>query len=546
MKADLILKSSHIFTGDGSEPKPGCVAIKGNRIIAAGTHADTCVGPETKVMDFGDKLIMPAFIDAHTHYFQGAISASAYMCMDIAASTSEAECVEMVKRYSRQHPEHTRIRGMGWFPANWNDAPLPTKITLDQAFPDKPVYLLAADGHTMWLNTRALQESGITADLQPTSGSVGTFENGELNGLLFEPEAYKPAMEKMMEFEDGVRKEIYKAFNAKLNARGITSVSDMSADDYGDDTEHIYRLIRSLEDSRELSCRLHVFTKLDGYTDFSKATALSKKYDSESFQVSGVKGFIDGVTSTFTGLLLEPYADKPSTCGEGVPLSSKEDNERYITAANKAGLPVRLHCIADGSVRMALDLFEASEKVNGRHGLANTIEHIETIHPDDIPRLAQLSVIASMQPYHLTLDVNEKIRRVGQERCKWEWPHKTILQSGAQLAFGSDYPVVDFNPFPNIYAAVTRCDDEGKPTGVNPQECISLAETLKAYTSGAAKAYSRDDLGLLEEGKLADIIVIDCNLFDLDPMDIPKASVEMTFMDGNMVYRKQEEKDEPS
>lgn len=538
MKADLILKSKTIFDGKEKNPFSGIVAIKENKIIYAGEDTRVYDGPDTERREYGDKLIMPAFIDAHTHYFSGAISSSDYMCTEITESRSEEECVQIIERYAKAHPKETRIRGMGWFPANWGDAPLPTKESLDAAIPDRPVYLMAADAHTCWLNSKALEEAGIHPNMKPKSGSVGIDEKGELTGLLFEPDAYKPALEKIMDLEPKVMKQINKEFLAKLNACGITAVSEMTADDYDQTTYKNYESVKELEKDGELTCRLHLFAKLDGYTDFSQAVELQKKYCSEKLCFSGVKGLLDGVTSTFTGLLLEPYADKPETCGIGVPLASEEDNRSYILAANKAGLPVRLHCIGDGSVRMALDFFEKSLEVNGKHGLHNTIEHIETIHPDDIKRFAQLDVIPSMQPYHLTLDFNEKVRRVGTARCRWEWPHKSILQQGGKLAFGTDYPVVDFNPFPNIHAAVTRCDDQGQPTGINPQEAITLGEALIAYTSGAAGAYSRSDIGTLEQGKLADVIVIDRNLFQIEPGELKDASVELTVMDGNIVFER--------
>ncbi|MCI7304325.1 MAG: amidohydrolase [Clostridiales Family XIII bacterium] len=538
MKADLVLKSKAIFNGRDKKVFSGAVAIRGNQILCAGEAAEELIGADTRVIDCGDKLVMPAFVDAHTHYFSGAISSSDHMCTEISQSQSEEECAEMIRQYALAHPDEKRIRGMGWFPANWQDAPLPTKASLDAAVPDRPVYLLAADAHTCWLNSKALAEAGITPDMKPKSGSVGVDEEGRMTGLLFEPEAYKPAMDKIMDIEPEIMKEINRDFIAGLNACGITSASEMMGDDYDAATYKKYDSIMRLEEDDELTLRLHIFGRMDGYTDFTKALDMQKRYASEKLRFSGVKGFIDGVTSTFTGLLLEPYADKPETCGIGVPLASWEDNKRYVTAANSYGLPVRLHCIADGSVRMALDLFQASIEKNGRHGLRNTVEHIETIHPDDIPRFAQLDVIPSMQPYHLTLDFNEKIRRVGEERCRWEWPHKTILNHGGQLAFGTDYPVVEYNPFPNIYSAVTRCDDDGNPTGVNPQECIGLDDTLIAYTSGAARAYSRDDIGVLEEGKLADVIVVDRNLFAIDPMEIKDAAVEMTIMDGKIVFER--------
>lgn len=231
----------------------------------------------------------------------------------------------------------------------------------------------------------------------------------------------------------------------------------MFADEYTEGTCNKYMAIKELEATGDLLSRIHIFTRLLGYTDFTKAKEFQKTFWSDKLRVSGVKGFVDGVTSTYTGYLLEPYSDRPDTCGIGVPLDSREAMEKSIVAANAAGLQVRLHCIADASVRMALDMYEVSEKKNGKHGLKNTIEHIEHIHPDDIPRFAALDVIPSMQPAHLPLDNNEKIGRIGEKRCRWEWLHRSLLDAGAIIAFGTDFPVVEYNPFPNIYAAITRC-----------------------------------------------------------------------------------------
>lgn len=538
MFADIILKSSCIFTSLSKTPVSGAVAIGGGKILAVGEDATTFAGPGTQVRDYGDKLIMPGFVDAHVHYFMGAISASPHMCDAISASKSEEECASMIAEFARQHPEEKRIMGIGWFPANWHDAPLPTKNSLDKAVPDRPVYLISADVHTFWLNSLALEEAGITTDMKPKSGSIGRMEHGELSGLLFEPDAFAPAMAKVMDMEPEQMKQVHREFLHYINGFGVTSISEMSADDYNDTSYRNYLLVKEMEDAGQLTCRLHLYTRLDGYTDFAKALAYKKKFNSEKLRLSGVKGFIDGVTSTFTGLLLEPYSDNPKTKGIDVPNASFEKNEAYISAANQAELPVRLHCIGDGAVRMALDLYEASQKVNGNKKLQNTIEHIEHIHPDDIPRFAELGVIPSMQPYHLTLDFNEKIRRIGEERCQYEWPHRSLLETGAQLAFGTDYPVVDFNPFPSLYAAVTRKDDNGNPTGFNPDECINLDEALIAYTAGAARAYNREDIGVLAKGKLADVIVIDRNLFALPLDEIKDASVELTIMNGDIVYEK--------
>ncbi len=536
MKADMILKSSCIFTALSGETIPGGVALKDNKIIAVGEDALKYEGPETEVRDYGNRLIMPAFIDAHVHYFMGAIASSDHMCDTLSETTSEAECVDMIKKFADSHPDEKRIRGIGWFPANWADAPLPTKKSLDEAIPDRPVYLIAADCHTFWMNTPALEEAGITADMKPKSGSVGLMENGELSGLLFEPDAFAPAMEKVMDMDAEAMKEAHAGFLHHINKCGVTSISEMSADDYTDAAHRSYRILSDMEKEGTLTCRLHLYMKLAGYTDFSKALEFRKEFFSQKLRVNGVKGFIDGVLSTYTGLLLEPYSDRPETCGIDVPNVPEKENTEYIIAANRVGLPVRLHCIADGSVRMALDMYEKSRNANGPQDFYNTVEHIENIHPDDIPRFSKLGVIPSMQPYHLTLDAHEKIRRVGAERCRYEWPHRSLLDAGAKLAFGTDYPVVDFNPFPNIYSAVTRCDDYGKPAGTNPEECITVAEALISYTKNAALAYNRDDIGVLAEGKLADVIVIDRNLLEIPPEEIPESSVLLTIMDGQIVY----------
>ena len=221
----------------------------------------------------------------------------------------------------------------------------------------------------------------------------------------------------------------------------------------------------------------------------------------------------------------------------GFPVNTPEYYEKCIIAANRHGFGVRLHCIGDAAVRLALDCFEKSNAVNENHNVRNSIEHIENINPDDIPRFGKLGVVASMQPRHLPLDANEKITRIGRERCKYEWPNRSILDSEGILAFGTDYPVVNYNPFENIYYAVTRNGYDHKPTGVNQSEKVTLAETLRAYTFGGAYVSGRDkELGTLKAGKLADVIVLDRNLFKTDTEDIPNTGVLLTVFDGNVIF----------
>ena len=536
--ADMIIMSNAVFTSCGDEPFEGGVAIKGNRIVAVGSREEISKyrTADTAVYDYGDQLIMPGLIDGHDHLWWGAVADSEHV-VDLTSSTSEEEAIEMIKKYAVEHPEEKRIRGFGWFPANWNDAPLPTKKTLDEAVPDRPAYMNCADAHTLWVNSLALEESGYTPDMELAAGSVGVDENGEMNGLIYEPDAMAYGWKNFYDFPEEQIRTIMKNFMKGLAAQGVTSLSEMSADEYTDYFHDRYLVFKDMAESGEFTSRVHAFTAFMRKTDFTEAVKWKEEFNSSTFRVTGVKGFLDGVTSTYTGLLLEPYTDRPDTIGEGVPLDTQESLNASVIAANAAGLPVRIHCIAEGSVRMALDAFEESLKVNGKHGLVNSIEHIETMHPDDIPRFRELGVVASMQGEHLPLEMNEKVARLGEERCRYEWPFRSLADAGAVLAFGTDFPVVYYNQFKGIYAAVARKNYDGTTAGVDNGEKLTLPEALRANTIGSAIVYGRDDeIGTLEAGKLADVIVLDRNLFTADVEEIKDAEVALTVMDGNVVY----------
>lgn len=534
----FILRSKAVFTGLEDFPRPATIAVVDKKIQAVlpwdfQRDKDYADWP---LYDYGEKMIMSSFLDAHTHLFSGAIDGSRYVCSDLGKGCSQAECVKIIKEFADAHPDYKRIRGSGWFITNWGDEPLPDKRLLDEAIPDRPVYLFCADCHSMWLNSRALEEAGIDPDRKMDNGVNVKFENGELSGLLLEPAACEPAQKKYMEFSEEEMLEIHRNFQDVLADYGIAAASEMFADDYTEETMKKYDILKKLDEEEGLKAQIFSYMKLFWYTEFSKYFKFQKHFDSPHFHIAGVKGFIDGVTETYTGLLLEPYIDKPETCGEGLPLWPERKMKKEIIAANKAGIQVRLHCIADGSVRMALDLFEKSAEVNGEHGLRNTIEHIENIHPDDLDRFAELDVIPSVQPYHVTLAANGKVNQIGEKRARLQWPFRTLLEHEGALALGTDYPVVTIDPFTTIYAAVTRRDDDGKLTSTNPWEKISMADTLKAYTSGAARVYHvEDSMGTLEPGKMADIIVLSGDLFEVDKEEIRGMKVEANYFEGEKI-----------
>lgn len=535
---DYCIKAKHLFAGDGKPPVAKSILIQEDRIekvVNPGEETEFIDG-ETVIIDAGDGLVMPGFIDAHTHFFNGALAYSEHVCCDIEASTSEEDCVRIISEYAKAHPNEKRIRGRGWFVTNWKDAPLPTKESLDGALPDIPVYLAAADCHSYWLNSKALEECGITKDMEVETGYIGKLPNGELSGMLVEMDACEIADRKYREFSLKEQKEIYMSFMEHVASLGVTSLSEMMPGEYDEEYLEKYKVIKQLGEEKNAKCRLHLFPKLFDVDDYEVAVQWKKELDNDWLKLSGLKGFIDGVAETYTGLLLEPYTDRPDTKGIGVPAISLEELKERIYEANKLGLPVRIHCIADGSVRMALDAFEYAVNKT-KTMLPNTIEHIENIHPDDIKRFQKLGVIPSMQPMHVILDCDGKIIRIGPERIKYEFPWKSMWDAFGGVAIGTDFPVVSLNPFDNIYAAVTRKNFDGSEASHNPEEVLTMEQTLMGYTYWAAKCYGREDeIGTVSEGKLADLVILNQNLFDISAKQIRDTKVELTMLGGKIVY----------
>lgn len=535
MIADKVLLSDAVFTGRENFSVPGGVVIKSNRIAAlcGKGEAEKYIGRETQVFSYGDKLIMPGLCDAHGHFNLGALYRSRYFLREIEHSRSEMECARMVGAFAQAHPTYKRIIGMGWFPVNWRDASLPTKASLDALVPDRPVYLAAADLHTCWMNTKALEEIKVDPDNPKLGKFVGRLKNGELSGILREGAWFQWACARVLMPDATIDEEVDTELLKALSASGITSFCDCSGIMPGTNFDALERIERK----GKLTVRVHLNPSVSEDPEQRALLQEKERYHSDMLWVTGAKGIVDGVTTTYTAYLLAPYQDWPETCG--TPVNPQQYYENCVLAANRHGFGVRLHCIGDAAVRLALDCFEKSNAVNDNRNIRNSIEHIESIHPDDIPRFGKLGVVASMQPRHLPLDANEKIARIGQERACYEWPNRSVLDGGGILAFGTDYPVVDFNPFENLYYALTRNGYDHRPTGVNPWEKVTLSEALCAYTFGGAYVSGREkELGTLELGKLADVIVLDRNPFHVDAEEIPDCKVLLTVCDGKIVFER--------
>lgn len=537
---DILIDSNAIYTGVDGKPFAGSIKINDNIITAVKKEkaSQSEIDDAKRYIDLGDKMVLPGFSDSHIHYSLGALMVSGGIVSNLMDAKSAEECVSFVKEHLDKNPNLERICGYGWFNSLWEDDSLPDKSIIDKLIPDTPVYLGNIDGHAYWLNSKALEECNITRDTEVSFGAVGKDKNGEPNGLLFENEATGLCLDKVINFTDEEFEEAQYVLLDLFARLGLTSVSDLAANSVLSIESKIYSAAQKLLDDEKLTVRINFWPSMGLTGNFEKQKELEKKYNSDMLRVCGVKQFVDGTTSVYTACMLEPYEDNPDTCG-----SSNYPADFYkeiIPEANKHGLSVRLHCIGDGAVRIALDGFEKSKKINDNYSeLHNCMEHVESISEKDIPRLKELDVIASVQPCHLPIDENEKISRIGKERCRYEWPFKSFDDIGVTMAFGTDFPMIIPNPFVNLHAAVTRCDTDGNPTGANPQEKISLECAINSYTLGSAISNGMEDkLGTLESGKLADITIINNNLFEIDENDILNSQVEMTIVDGKIVFEK--------
>lgn len=540
--ADLILKSTRIFTAEPGEnaTMSGSIAIADGRIAFVGSDEEAAayVGLETTVTDLGDAFVCPGFHDSHLHFFPSAMDRSPYVVF--CEGTCPEDCVEALKQVEDARPKDEFMLSYGWYHPLWDNPVLPTKDILDAAYPDRPVCLQSGDSHTLWTNSKGLEKFGITKDSVPPAGGVyQKDENGELTGIIQETAA-TALIPIMLAFSEEETNAGIKQFLADLNAEGITSVCDVSllAVPGGDFVrDDVYR---ALEERGDLTVRINMFpTALE---DLSRARKLRDEFvDNDLLCSPGLKQFFDGVSSTHTAWLTEPYANAYFDGDCGAPVTDPERMRRIVLGAAEEGFAVRIHTIGDKAIHVALDIFEEARAKFGPVKGQNGLEHLENFLPEDIARLAELDVSANCQPPHTVLDPNGIERDLGPERAQWMWPYRSYLDKGVKFSFGTDSPVVDINSREVIYDAVTRQSPAtGEPVGGwQPQEKIPAADAIRAYTLGSAVAAGRgDEVGSLAVGKLADIAVLDTDLTTCNPEDILRANVLATYLGGKKVYER--------
>ena len=537
--ADLVLTGGHVHTVDPAVPRAEAVAVRGERIAAVGLVGEIAglIGPRTRVVDLAGRLLVPGFQDAHVHPISGGIDRS--QC-DVRESRGRDAVLATIRAYAEANPDVPWIIGSGWYMADFPNG-TPRREDLDAVVPDRPAFLPNRDGHSTWVNSRALELAGIDRDTaDPADGRIERDPDGTPAGTLHEGAA--ELVERLMpapgpdDMLAGLR-----LAQAYLHSLGITAWQDaiVRPEDHA-----IYR--RAAEEGW-LTARVEAAMWWDrsrGDEQVDELVQRSREGSVGRLRSNSVKLMQDGVLETFTGAMLDPYLgdDGQPTANRGISFIDPDALPGFVTRLDAAGLQPHFHAIGDRAVRESLDAVAAARAANGLTDTRPHIAHIQVIHPDDVPRFAALGVTANAQPYwacheaqmdHLTIPF------LGPERTTWQYPFRSLLRSGARLAMGSDWSVSTPNPLLEMEVAVTRVADESR--GVRapflPDERLSLDEAIAAFTLGSAWVNHLDaDTGTITTGKLADLAVVDRDLFAADAGPIGDGRVIGTFVGGTAVF----------
>lgn len=529
--ADLVIINGAIQTMDQAQPLAQAVAVYGNRIIAVGSTSEIrqLAGAQTHVIDAHGQLVLPGFNDAHVHFMSGGFQLSS---VDLRDANTPEEFAQRIRDFAAKLPEGRWVTGGDWDHERWPGAKLPTKDSIDKFTPKTPVFVNRLDGHMALANSLALKLAGVTRETKDPPGGliVRDPKSGEPTGIL----------------KDAAQNFVFKviappSFEEKLAAAraatnhaanlGVTSVQDMSA-------AADVSVYQTLLNRGELKTRIFAVWPLPRWQELA-ATGVRAHFGSSMLRTGGLKGFADGSLGSTTALLFSPYLDAPNTHGIAADEMFPEGAmlER-VRGADRAGLQVMIHAIGDRANDNILSIYEQVAKENGVQDRRFRIEHAQHLRPQDIARFGRDKVIASMQPYHAIDDGRWAEKRIGPERAKTTYAFRSLLDSGATLAFGTDWTVAPLDPLLSIYAAVTRRTLDGKhPDGWIPEQKVSVQEAVRAYTLGSAFAeFQEKDKGTIAAGKLADMVVVSRNVFEIEPNEIEKAKVVLTIVDGRVVY----------
>jgi predicted amidohydrolase YtcJ len=532
--ATLIITNAAVYTVDKQRPKAEAVAVIGDRIVGVGSRGeiDLWRGPQTRVIDAGGKLALPGFNDAHVHFIQGGAQLDQVHLVDAATPD---EFANRIAAQVRKTPKGEWIMGGRWDETKWPKPELPTKNLIDSLSGDTPVFVERYDGHEALANSVAMKLAGVDAKTPEVPGGVIVRDaSGNPTGV----------------FKDAAMALIYKAIPSMTHEQrlraaraalkhaaslGVTSVQHMNPE-FAEVAAY-----SELAEKSELTTRIYAAPMETEWHDQAKV-GIRHAWGSSYLRLGAVKGYADGSLGSRTACMFEPFNDDPANRGllsdEMHPPSAMRDR---LMEADAAGLQLRVHAIGDRAISMILDIFADIEKAHGYHDQRFAVEHAQHMAQKDFERFAKLHVIASMQPYHAIDDGRWAEGRLGHERARHSYAWRSFLDHGVTLAFGTDWPVAPLDPMQGLYAAVTRATLDGKnPGGWFPEEKIMLPEAIEAYTMGAAFAeFQEREKGSITPGKLADMVIMSDNIFDVKPEAIRTVKVKTTIVGGKIVYGEQ-------
>ncbi|MBK8813089.1 MAG: amidohydrolase [Acidobacteria bacterium] len=528
IKPDLIVFNANVRTLDRSKPTAQAFAVLNGRIVAVGTTAEIklLAGPKTERIDAGGKLVIPGFNDAHVHFLDGGAGLSS---VDLRDAKTPAEFVERIRRFAATLPKGRWIQNGNWDHENWTPNDLPTAAMIDAVTPDNPVFINRLDGHMSLANSLAMKLAGVDRNTKEVAGGeIVRDKDGNPTGV-FKDEAMGYINRVIPAFSYAERVDYLTAATNYAASLGVTSVQDMSA---GSDIGVLQDLARN----GKLKTRVYAVSPLGDWRRWSN-TGVTRAFGDPLLRVGGLKGFADGSLGSTTAWFYEPYLDKPDS--RGLAIEDPERTYGYVSAADKAGLQVMIHAIGDRANDEIVKIYEKVAKENGPRDRRFRIEHSQHLNDGLIKRFAAANVIASMQPFHVIDDGRWAWKRLDQKRLNGTYAFRTLLDSGARLAFGTDWFVAPLNPMFGIYAAVTRRTlDDKNPNGWIPEQKISVEEALRAYTEGSAYAeFQENEKGTLAVGKLADFVVLSNDIFKIDPNAIGQVKVLRTVMNGRTVFK---------
>jgi predicted amidohydrolase YtcJ len=530
--ADLIISNANVWTVDAAQPKARAVAVLGERIVAVGSDDDVAQwrGPKTTVIDANGKLLLPGFNDAHVHFASGGFQLESVQLTD---ATSAAEFVRRIAEQAKKMPRGEWMQGGDWDETKWTPAKIPTKAMIDAVTPDTPVFVYRYDGHMALANSLALKLAGITAKTpDPPGGVIVRDAHGDPTGAI--KDAALDLVQKVI--PPYTREQMVRAVRLALAhaaSLGVTSVQSMDPD-YSEVAAYT-----ELWERHELTTRIYAAPLITEGADDQAKIGLSHAFGDSYLRIGAVKAFADGSLGSRTAYFFRPYSDDANNygllAGDMHPVSLMRDR---MMKADAAGLQICTHAIGDRAISTILDIYSEIEKAHGPADRRWRIEHAQHMTAKDFDRFAQLHVIASVQPYHAIDDGRWAEARIGHDRATRTYAFRTFLDHGVHLAFGTDWDVAPLNPLLGLYAAVTRETLDGKnPNGWFPEQKLSVAEAVEAYTMGSAYAeFQEKEKGSITPGKLADMVLLSDDIFSIPPDDTRNVTVLKTIVGGKIVW----------